>query len=810
MVLKPMMASETAWIWFAVDFSEEEAKTEQLAVKFKHVEDAKRFKECFLEAQELLGVKEEKEEEEEEEVVSKTTESRSLRASEANPQLTSLLMGNNQLSMGKGSSASLAARLANKPGSWDCDACYCNNAAESPACVACTAPKPGAKAAPSSGAKGASASVSAGAPRISSTLAAKFANKPGSWDCDACYTNNKVESSACVACTAPKPGTDPKPSTGAVGGAFASPAGLTFGAKPSGASTGFGFGSPPTTGSTTGSGVAFKTPAGFSLSGNSSASKGATPDSTTTDGAAPSSVAFKVPAGFSLSSKSAPSTGSVFGEKKDDTQKPKENDGATKTPSTGFAFCAADSNEAAPSTSAGATTPGGTLVTDKFTFGKHMPQFSFGSKDKSKPDAGFAFGKPDAPDAGETKEGYPFSSALKSLSSDADVDASSSASSSTPSKPALSFTDIAKSQGSSFTFRMDLNAVTAKSPIKSPGGAKSPGVGRSPKTSFSRGGRTLSGGSVDEVEQVEDIYFEPIFQMPDDYEVKTGEEGEEVKFSHRAKLYRYDGEAKAWKERGVGDIKVLYNAQDHAYRIVMRREQVFKVCANHSITSHIELCPNSGSDRSWVWSAMDASEGTVQNEQLAVRFKTADTAKEFKEAVDKAKEDLEGGGKETKTDGADSNSAEPVVRSCDPNLSSVLAEAIKASSEPNAATSTIQSIGGEVNPEEERDIHFQPIVKLPDNVDIVTGEEHEVAAFVGRGKLYRFDGGVRQWKERGVGDMKIMKEEETDVYRIVMRRDQIHKVCANHYITSSIALHPMAGSDHPWVWHSMDAVLDLC
>ena len=86
-------------------------------------------------------------------------------------------------------------------------------------------------------------------------------------------------------------------------------------------------------------------------------------------------------------------------------------------------------------------------------------------------------------------------------------------------------------------------------------------------------------------------------------------------------------------------------------------------------------------------------------------------------------------------------------------------------------------VGGEVNPEEERDIHFQPIVKLPDNVDIVTGEEQEVAVFVGRGKLYRFDGGVRQWKERGVGDMKIMKEEETDVYAYRrMRRDQIHKV----------------------------------
>ena len=81
-----------------------------------------------------------------------------------------------------------------------------------------------------------------------------------------------------------------------------------------------------------------------------------------------------------------------------------------------------------------------------------------------------------------------------------------------------------------------------------------------------------------------------------------------------------------------------------------------------------------------------------------------------------------------------------------------------------------------MNPEEERDIQFQPIVKLPDNVDLVTGEEQEVAEFVGRGKLYRFDGGLRQWKERGVGDMKIMREEDKEVYRIVMRRDQIHKV----------------------------------
>lgn len=38
-----------------------------------------------------------------------------------------------------------------------------------------------------------------------------------------------------------------------------------------------------------------------------------------------------------------------------------------------------------------------------------------------------------------------------------------------------------------------------------------------------------------------------------------------------------------------------------------------------------------------------------------------------------------------------------------------------------------------------------------------TGEEEEREVFRERGKLYRFDNG--QWKERGTGDMKILKHE---------------------------------------------------
>lgn len=54
-----------------------------------------------------------------------------------------------------------------------------------------------------------------------------------------------------------------------------------------------------------------------------------------------------------------------------------------------------------------------------------------------------------------------------------------------------------------------------------------------------------------------DIYFKPLIPLPDLVEVKTGEEDETPIYCQRAKLYRYDNQTKEWKERGIGDFKIL-------------------------------------------------------------------------------------------------------------------------------------------------------------------------------------------------------------------------------------------------------------
>lgn len=192
----------------------------------------------------------------------------------------------------------------------------------------------------------------------------------------------------------------------------------------------------------------------------------------------------------------------------------------------------------------------------------------------------------------------------------------------------LSFADLASSNSGDFAFgSKDKNFQWANTGAAVFGAQTTNKVGED------------EDGSDEEVVHNEDIHFEPIVSLPE-VEVKSGEEDEEVVFKERAKLYRWDRDASQWKERGVGDIKILWHRMKNYYRILMRRDQVFKVCANHVITKTMELKPLNVSNNALVWTASDYADGEAKVEQLAVRFKTKEMADCFKKKFEECQQNL--------------------------------------------------------------------------------------------------------------------------------------------------------------------------
>ncbi|NWI22910.1 RBP2 ligase, partial [Sula dactylatra] len=401
-------------------------------------------------------------------------------------------------------------------------------------------------------------------------------------------------------------------------------------------------------------------------------------------------------------------------------------------------------------------------------------------------------------------------------------------------------------------------------------------------------------------EDSDDIHFEPIVQMPEKVEPFTGEEDEKVLYSQRVKLFRFDPETSQWKERGVGNLKILKNEVNGKVRILMRREQVLKVCANHWITTTMNLKQLSGSDKAWMWMANDFSDGDAKLEHLAAKFKTPEQAEEFKQKFEECQrilldiplqtphklvdtgrtaqliqkaEEMKCGLKDLKTfltddktklsEEENGNSAcasstsdlviKPHAESTGPTLewdnydlreealddsvsSSVYASplasspvrknlfrfgesttgfsfsfksALSPSKSPAKQNQSRTSVGtdedSDVTQEEERDgQYFEPVVPLPDLVEVTSGEENEQVVFSHRAKLYRYDKDANQWKERGIGDIKILQNYDNKQVRIVMRRDQVLKLCANHRITPDMNMQQMKGSDRAWVWTACD------
>ncbi|KAG8381779.1 hypothetical protein BUALT_Bualt05G0008100 [Buddleja alternifolia] len=96
-----------------------------------------------------------------------------------------------------------------------------------------------------------------------------------------------------------------------------------------------------------------------------------------------------------------------------------------------------------------------------------------------------------------------------------------------------------------------------------------------------------------------------------------------------------------------------------------------------------------------------------------------------------------------------------------------------------------------------------PIVKLQE-VAVTTGEENEDVLLDLKSKLYRFDKDGNQWKERGVGTVKLLKHKESGKVRLVMRQNKTLKICANHLVLPTMSVQEHQGNDKSCVWHAAD------
>ncbi|KAJ5690233.1 Ran-specific GTPase-activating protein 1 [Penicillium macrosclerotiorum] len=128
-------------------------------------------------------------------------------------------------------------------------------------------------------------------------------------------------------------------------------------------------------------------------------------------------------------------------------------------------------------------------------------------------------------------------------------------------------------------------------------------------------------------------------------------------------------------------------------------------------------------------------------------------------------------------------------------------DAEEAVDEPSGS-SKAKKEGEDEEAPESPDVHFEPVIHLTEKIETKTNEELEEQVFKMRAKLFKFDRDSKEWKERGTGDVRLLKHKENQKTRLVMRRDKTLKVCANHYIVPDMKLSPNVGSDRSWVWNA--------
>lgn len=363
--------------------------------------------------------------------------------------------------------------------------------------------------------------------------------------------------------------------------------------------------------------------------------------------------------------------------------------------------------------------------------------------------------------------------------------------------------------------------------------------------------------------------FKPIIDLPDEIVVKTGEEDEDVIFCEQSKVFRFV--EKEWKERGIGKLKILKHKTTNQVRILMRRDQVHKVCVNHLISSELNPSIAQSSPKSVLWVANDFSEDQLVMEKFLARFKTPELASNFLEKFEEAKK-IAGSGivaeptKETKETPKSTFSfnpstvkvstpkiAEPPVAKVEPTKVPFKAftfgtekakepaatpakpspfanfsfggKGVEASpnksfqdifsginSSPVITVAPVNIVLNRSNNDDETaaddfvpSANFEPVIPLPDLIESKTGEEDEHVKFEHRAKLLRFESSTKEWKEKGLGNMKVLVDKkDPQKARLLMRREQVLKVCCNQLITKELKFTKLPKNEVTLSWYGSD------
>jgi len=589
MSLKSMNSSENSWCWRAHDFSEEGGRDEQLCVRFKTRDEASRFKETFDACMnEVVITRAGKCNDNDGSNVTSDENSTSLQslgksddiesgsviAAYSNPAVSITATAGSVPTL-QGSS-SLSSLFKPKDGEWDCEACYVKNAPESVKCVACESTKPGGKktadSTPAVPIIAASTAGSVPAALGSSSLSSLFKPKDGEWSCDACYVKNTSDKEKCAACETPKPGF--KSTAEAATVTQAPVTSFKFGAQ-----GGFSFaGSKVEGGSNSSSAFSqgFKSASAKSLLPIPDAGKIGIPVESSGDFKFPSSGSFTFGAGKPADGNSVKQDAAPVFLSSKPTSPVSGLDAETSKPSVVAPVFKLGVQNMEKTNISGDDVPG------------NWPQSAASFKFGSTPLKSNLFTKDTVATKGTATATLPSSFAFSTPSPIVGKDVKIGHVQGTPSKAGFGFAanKPAESQTSVSGFNFTLAASTNSSTSKTPNST----VGKFGQTPQSLVSPAEGGGLYRNTDGEDDhIYFEPIVRLPDNVEIVTGEEDEDVLFENRGKLFRFVD--KEWKERGLGDIKVLRRRDTLNVRVLMRREKLLKVCLNHAVTGDLELKP---------------------------------------------------------------------------------------------------------------------------------------------------------------------------------------------------------------------------